>query len=144
MLVTGLFKIGNPGGIAGDLSATGSYFQLLFQYVMSPLNSTMYALLAFYVASASYRAFRAKNTEATILLVAAFVILLGRTALGVSADELDSGAAFGAANSQSRYLDHECSQSCRTARDYDRHLPRRDFDVATSAVGNRTQLSGRG
>lgn len=83
MLVTGLFKIGNPGGIAGDISATGSYFQLLFQYVMSPLNSSMYALLAFFVASASYRAFRAKNTEATILLVAAFVILLGRTALGV-------------------------------------------------------------
>ncbi len=83
MLVTGLFKIGNPNGIAGDISQAGSYFQLLFQYVMSPLNSTMYALLAFYVASASYRAFRAKNTEATILLVAAFVILLGRTALGV-------------------------------------------------------------
>ena len=83
MLVAGLFKLGNPNGIAGDISQTGSYFQLLFQYVMSPLNSTMYALLAFYVASASYRAFRAKNTEATILLVAAFVILLGRTALGV-------------------------------------------------------------
>lgn len=83
MLVMGLFKVGNPNGIAGDISQTGSYFQLLFQYVMSPLNSSMYALLAFYVASASYRAFRAKNTEATILLVAAFVILLGRTALGV-------------------------------------------------------------
>lgn len=83
MLVTGLFKLGNPGGISGDLAAKGSDFQLLFQYIMSPLNSTMYALLAFFVASASYRAFRAKNTEATILLVAAFVILLGRTALGV-------------------------------------------------------------
>ncbi len=83
MLATGLFKLGNSGGISGDLSQTGSYFQLLFQYVMSPLNSTMYALLAFFVASASYRAFRAKNTEATILLVAAFIILLGRTALGV-------------------------------------------------------------
>jgi hypothetical protein len=83
MLVVGLFKIANPEGIGGDVTATGSYFQLLFQFVMSPLNSSMYALLAFFVASASYRAFRAKNTEATILLVAAFVILLGRTALGV-------------------------------------------------------------
>jgi hypothetical protein len=83
MLAAGLFKMGNPHGIGGDVAESGSWFQLLFQYIMSPLNSTMYALLAFFVASASYRAFRAKNTEATILLVAAFVILLGRTALGV-------------------------------------------------------------
>jgi hypothetical protein len=83
MLSMGLSKFGNPHGIAGDVAERGSYFQLLFQYIMSPLNSTMYALLAFFVASASYRAFRAKNTEATILLIAAFVILLGRTALGV-------------------------------------------------------------
>ncbi len=82
MLFAGLFKLGNPGGISADLAAAGSWFQTLFLSFMSPLNSTMYALLAFFVASASYRAFRAKNREATILLVAAFIILLGRTAFG--------------------------------------------------------------
>jgi len=82
MLVIGLFKIGNPGGIAASPTAAGSYFQEVFDNVLVPLGATMYALLAFFVASASYRAFRAKNREATILLVAAFIILLGRTPFG--------------------------------------------------------------
>ncbi len=82
MLALGLFKIGNPGGIAASVTSEGSWFQTAFSYVLIPLQSTMYALLAFFVASASYRAFRAKNREATILLVAAFIILLGRTPFG--------------------------------------------------------------
>lgn len=84
MLFAGLFKIGNPNGISGALDVSGSWFQQIFAYVMSPLQSTMYSLLAFFVASASYRAFRAKNVEASILLVAAFIILLGRTPLGMA------------------------------------------------------------
>lgn len=82
MLSAGLFKIGNPGDIAADVLAPGSMFQVLFAWVITPLSATMYGLLAFFVASASYRAFRAKNREATILLVAAFIILLGRTPFG--------------------------------------------------------------
>ncbi|MEE8578230.1 MAG: hypothetical protein V3T31_13335 [candidate division Zixibacteria bacterium] len=83
MLSLGLFKIGNPGDISASVTAEGSYFQEMFNFVINPLQSTMYALLAFFVASASYRAFRAKNREATILLVAAFIILLGRTPFGL-------------------------------------------------------------
>ncbi len=82
MLIFGLFKLGNPGGIAASVTSEGSWFQTMFTYILSPLQSTMYALLAFFVASASYRAFRAKNREATILLIAAFIILLGRTPFG--------------------------------------------------------------
>ena len=79
MLAAGLFKIGNPFGMTGDVSAAGSLFANLYDSIFTPLQGTMYALLAFFVASASYRAFRAKNIDSTILLVAAFVILLGRT-----------------------------------------------------------------
>ena len=83
MLTIGIFKIGNPGGIAASPTAAGSLFQEIFDYVLIPLGATMYSLLAFFVASASYRAFRAKNKEATILLIAAFIILLGRTPFGM-------------------------------------------------------------
>lgn len=83
MLAAGLFKIGNPGDIASSLNHPDSLFQMVYENVFVPLGSTMYALLAFFVASASYRAFRAKNREATILLVAAFIILLGRTPFGM-------------------------------------------------------------
>lgn len=85
MLMAGLFKLYNPGGIAADVAATGSLFQLMYDWIFNPLGASMYSLLAFYVASASYRAFRAKNIDATILLIAAFVILLGRTPLGMYA-----------------------------------------------------------
>ena len=52
-------------------------FRWIVESVFMPLQSTMFSLLAFYVASASFRAFRARNVDAAMLLVAALIIMLG-------------------------------------------------------------------
>jgi len=68
---------------SGPYAQMGSAFWFCYEYAFKPLTSTVFALLAFYVASAAFRAFRAKNTEAILLLGTAFIILLGRTFAGV-------------------------------------------------------------
>jgi hypothetical protein len=59
-----------------------SPFNWLFTYVFNPLDSTLFALLAFFIASAAFRAFRARSPEATLLLVAAIIMMIGRVPLG--------------------------------------------------------------
>jgi len=81
-LIVGGLKLGNPNGMQGDVAAPGSYFTMIYDNIFTPLQATMFSILAFFVASASYRAFRAKSREATILLITAFIILLGRTPVG--------------------------------------------------------------
>ena len=89
-LVIGLGKFGQlPSEQFPEYSWSGSYDEegsaiwWIYEYMYRPLQATMFSLLAFFIASAAFRAFRAKNTEASILLVTAFVVLLGRTYAGI-------------------------------------------------------------
>ena len=57
-------------------------FKWLFKYIQVPMDATMFSLLAFFIASASYRAFRARTLEATLLLVAALIVMIGNAPIG--------------------------------------------------------------
>ena len=63
-------------------AADKTTFQFAFDQVYTPLSATMYALLAFYVASAAFRAFRARNLHAALLLLAAVLVMMGRVPVG--------------------------------------------------------------
>lgn len=67
---------GALGGIEG-----GAY-QWLFTHVQVPGQATMFSLLGFFIATAAYRSFRARNVTATLLLVSGVVVMLGRVPVG--------------------------------------------------------------
>lgn len=75
-------KLSPGSGINPIPTEAGTPFDWIFNNIQVPLDSTVFALLAFFVASAAFRAFRARSMEATVLLISACLMMLGRVAWG--------------------------------------------------------------
>jgi len=63
----------------GGISLNNPTFKWIYDYMFVPANSTIFSFLAFYVASAAIRAFKARNMDSALLLAAGVGGLLGFT-----------------------------------------------------------------
>jgi len=83
VLVIGLFAMIVIGFRAGDaFLSPDSNFTWMYRNFYTPMAATMFSLLAFFIASAAFRAFRIRSTEALLLAIAAFVLMIGRVPIG--------------------------------------------------------------
>lgn len=58
------------------------FWGFIFQGLYNNLGSAMFSLLAFYIATAAYRAFRLQSVEAGLMMVAALLVMFGQIPLG--------------------------------------------------------------
>jgi len=73
----GIVKVSYPAA-----TKWAELYQKIYNNIQAPLGAAMFAIIAFYVASASYRAFRARSLEASVLLLAALLVMLGKAPIG--------------------------------------------------------------
>ena len=66
-----------------EVSFTKHVYRLLYEGLFVPLGAAMFSLLAFYMATAAYRAFRVRSAESALMMTAAVVVMLGQIPFGI-------------------------------------------------------------
>ncbi|HMQ50663.1 MAG TPA: hypothetical protein PKE64_08675 [Anaerolineae bacterium] len=69
------------GLLSGGPNSASSRF--IFDYILEPLEATLFALLAVFIATAAFRAFRVRNLETFFFVLFAVIVLLGQIPLGI-------------------------------------------------------------
>ncbi|MDH7482932.1 MAG: hypothetical protein QHH26_13305 [Armatimonadota bacterium] len=62
--------------------AAENTYNMLFEGIVASLGATMFSTIGFYIVSAAYRAFRIRSAEATLMLLAAFIVMVGQVPVG--------------------------------------------------------------
>jgi hypothetical protein len=75
MILTGL-----PFESVG-LGLDNTIYDFFFTNILTPLGGTMYSILAFFITAAAYRAFRARNIEAALILISGTIVVMSNAPL---------------------------------------------------------------
>lgn len=67
-------------GRGGPTSTNGRF---IFDFILLPLEATLFSLLALFIATAAFRAFRVQNLESLFFVLFAVIVLLGQVPLGI-------------------------------------------------------------
>ncbi len=84
-LIVGLYGVATQVDAAGThryLMLASDWFTWVYNNIYAHMDATIFSLLAFFIASAAYRAFRLRSLEASILLFVGALMLLGRAPIG--------------------------------------------------------------
>jgi len=69
-------------GLIFERGQDAPVYQFFYQNIAIRSGEMVFAMLAYFVASAAYRAFRVRNIEATLLLTTAILVMLGGITVG--------------------------------------------------------------
>jgi len=78
-LIVGLYGIATH---ERHLMLASEFFEWVYTNLYVHMDMTIFSLLAFFIASAAYRAFRLRSVEASVLLIVGALMLLGRAPIG--------------------------------------------------------------
>jgi len=80
--ITIVFGLINGGEFFWHDKQEGTMLDWLYNNVQVPAGATVFSILAFFIASAAYRTFRARTKESALLLLAAVIFMLGSAPIG--------------------------------------------------------------
>jgi hypothetical protein len=80
VLLATMFIFTVTGLVTGSI--TSPQYNWIYSILIQPLSSALYGMNAFFIASASYRAFKARSLESLTLLVAAIFLMLKNAPIG--------------------------------------------------------------
>jgi len=64
-----------------SLTSASDQYRWIYNSIYLPLGATMYASLCFYMTAGAYKVLRARTLDSTLLLITAFLVILGNTPL---------------------------------------------------------------
>jgi hypothetical protein len=79
-LISSPFAIDPTGAVIPPalMDAVNPIWEFLYYKILVSINASIFSLLAFFIASATYRAFKARSVESTLFLLAGLLVVIGQ------------------------------------------------------------------